>query len=94
MDPTKEKRDLARLFQEAGRAHHLAFLATNGEDPDWPRWYAEYLRPELARFGLNLTVDELARLLEEVEERRQSERPYPDWPFYYATFFLDGVRVA
>src|SRR5437867_6375182 len=38
---------LAALFREAGAAHHKAFAATDGEDPDWPSWYARYLAPRL-----------------------------------------------
>ena len=28
---------------ETAEAHHKAFAATEGEDPDWPLWYAGYL---------------------------------------------------
>ena len=28
---------------ETAEAHHKAFSATEGEDPDWPIWYADHL---------------------------------------------------
>jgi hypothetical protein len=34
--------DLANLLNETAEAHHKAFAATEGEDPDWPIWYADY----------------------------------------------------
>ncbi|MEL6675457.1 MAG: hypothetical protein AAFR61_24830 [Bacteroidota bacterium] len=38
---------LTQLFMETGHAHHQAFLATDGADPEWPLWYAEYLKEKL-----------------------------------------------
>ena len=32
--------ELAALFRETGAAHHQAFAAKGGDDPDWPAWYA------------------------------------------------------
>ena len=34
---------LAELLREASQAHHDAFTVTDGEDADWPIWYAAYL---------------------------------------------------
>jgi hypothetical protein len=34
---------LAALFKQTGEAHHEAFLDTDGDDPEWPLWYAKYL---------------------------------------------------
>jgi len=39
---------LEDLFRETGEAHHQAHIETNGADPEWPLWYAEYLRERLA----------------------------------------------
>jgi hypothetical protein len=30
--------ELANLLNETAEAHHKAFAATEGEDPDWPLW--------------------------------------------------------
>ncbi len=32
------RKDLVELFRETGRAHHSAFMATDGVDPEWPIW--------------------------------------------------------
>lgn len=84
---------LAQLFRDAGHAHHRAFLATNGDDPEWPRWYAEQLAPRMeVLLGRRFWVPELAECLRELEERRKAMQPTPDWPMFYAEFFVREAR--
>ena len=45
---TELRTGLVDLFREAGQAHHTAFTATDGDDPDWPIWYADYLQQPFA----------------------------------------------
>ena len=73
---------LAKLFRDAGRAHHAAFNATKRDDPAWAEWYAEYLSGPLSGFlGIDLTTSVLAQDLRTVNrEHGQSVR----WPEYYA----------
>lgn len=80
-----ELEQLAALFREAGTAHHQAFARTNGDDPEWPTWYAEFLVPRLAqlvdrRFG----VAEMAELLA-AWDREHARAMVPElWPEFYA----------
>ena len=76
---------LAKLFRDAGRAHHAAFQATNGDDPAWPEWYAAYLTDRLSRFlGIDLNPSALAHDLRTVyHEQGHGAR----WPEYYAGWF-------
>ncbi|HZL06196.1 MAG TPA: hypothetical protein VFE45_12415, partial [Coriobacteriia bacterium] len=39
---------LAQLLREIADAHHRTFAATDGEDPEWARWYAGEMAPRLA----------------------------------------------
>jgi hypothetical protein len=41
MDETTEK--ISALLHEAGETHHTVYRITDGEDPDWASWYAEWL---------------------------------------------------
>ena len=41
---TELRTNLVELLRETGHAHHAAFAATDGADPDWSIWYAEYLQ--------------------------------------------------
>ena len=34
-------------LKEVAKAHHQAFVETDGEDPDWPIWYAGELLEDL-----------------------------------------------
>ena len=90
MTPRAETTEqLPDLFREAGRAHHKAFISTNGEDPEWPIWYAEFLVSSLnSRLGTSLTKSELVYHLVKVEKDRSQDRSGPDWPAYYTRYFM------
>jgi hypothetical protein len=82
-------RKLEDLCRDTKEAHLEAFRHTDGADPDWAAWYAAYLRaPMAALLGVEFSVEELARLLVEVEARRNAESPDAGWEPYYARFFL------
>lgn len=34
---------IAELLHEAAETHHTVFRITDGEDPDWASWYADWL---------------------------------------------------
>jgi len=34
---------IAALLQEAAETHHVVFRITDGDDPDWASWYADWL---------------------------------------------------
>ncbi len=44
---------IAELLHEAAETHHTVFRITDGDDPDWASWYADWL----------LNLSELPRLL-------------------------------
>jgi hypothetical protein len=80
---------LAELFGAAGSAHHHAFAATNGDDPDWPVWYADYLAPRLsALLGRPLQSRMLAADLRTVDAEHRAQAPKADWTEFYADWFL------
>ena len=93
MDDQNDVRDprdtLAALLREAGRAHHIAFAHVNGEDAEWPSWYAAWLLPRLTPLlGRVPGVDALAAELHALEEERRALEPAPDWPGFYAERLL------
>ena len=80
---------VADLLREAGRAHHQAFTATDGEDPEWPIWYADYLRDRLGKLlNATFTRSELAYLLVSAEKEQAVRAPEADWAAHYARFLL------
>ncbi len=89
MSDTNLERQLARLFQETGHAHHQAFIETDGADPEWPIWYAGYLQSKLATiFETEMTKSTLVYLLVRVDKEHVSKAPESDWLTYYARFFI------
>ncbi len=84
------ERQLTELFQEAGEAHHKAFAATDGADPEWPIWYADYLvEPLRSRLTAQLTRSRIVYCLIAAEEERQGRAPDSPWAEYYARHFVD-----
>lgn len=81
--------DLADLFEETGHAHHAAFIDTDGADPEWPLWYANYLYDKLpAKLGATISKSELVYLLVTVDRQLNTEAPGANWTEYYARFFI------
>ncbi|MDR7482382.1 MAG: proline racemase family protein [Armatimonadota bacterium] len=80
---------LAALLREAAAAHHRAFAATGGEDPDWPLWYADYLQgPVSALLGRPVTRSALTCALAAAERAHRRQAPQADWPPFYADVLL------
>ncbi|HEX4654326.1 MAG TPA: hypothetical protein VH274_01150 [Mycobacteriales bacterium] len=36
-------RSVSALLHEAAETHHIVFRITDGDDPDWASWYADWL---------------------------------------------------
>ncbi len=84
------ERQLTELFQQAGKAHHEAFAATEGADPEWPIWYADHLvEPLRSRLTAQLTRSRIVYCLVAAEEERQARAPDSSWEDFYARRFVD-----
>lgn len=82
--------ELGNLFRGAGQAHHEAFIDTDGEDLEWPAWYAEYLIGKLSGLlNAKFSKSELIYLLVWAEKERSLRSPGADWARYYANFFIE-----
>lgn len=77
--------ELANLLNETADAHHKAFAATEGVDPDWPIWYADYLLEKMRQMlKATFTKSELVYLLVLMEKENGSIAPGSYWPRFYA----------
>jgi hypothetical protein len=86
---------LAQRFRDAGAAHHRAFAATDGEDPEWPSWYAAYLAPWFPDLvGEPLSVDRLAADLVIVDREYRDAGSALAWPEYYVEWFMQKYGRA
>jgi glutaredoxin len=82
--------NLAELLQEAGHAHHAAFADTDGADPDWSIWYADYLKEPFAqRFDMNFHRSQLVYCLMDADYEHQVRSPDSNWPDFYADELIE-----
>ena len=80
---------LAELLTETGRAHHAAFAATDGDDPEWPLWYAEYLHGKLGVFlDPEPTRSRIVQLLLNADDARTTAESDAPWPDFFARLML------
>lgn len=80
---------LAALFRQASEAHHRAFRETDGQDPEWPLWYAGYLQEPLEGImRRSFTRSDLVHFLLSADEEHARQSPRPEWPAFYAALFL------
>lgn len=83
------RQQLIELFRETGPAHHQAYIERNGEDPEWPLWYANYMQARLNRLlKTPVTQSKLVQLLVSAAEDQELKAPKADWTEYYADFLL------
>lgn len=77
--------ELTNLLNETGDAHHKAFAATEGEDPDWPLWYADYLLEKMRQMlKAKFTKSELVYLLILTDKENGSVAPGAYWSRFFA----------
>lgn len=80
-----QQEELAQVLRRAKQAHGEAFVHTDGEDPEWPEWYAEHMLEEV-RMLLDLpglsrqTLAHALASLDEEHRRQASSEPW--WRFY------------
>jgi len=81
---------LCELLREAGRVHHQAFIEVEGDDPDWPLWYAGYLLERLRQqLDPTLTRSQLVTDLVLAAEDHAHSAPESDWAAHYARFLME-----
>ena len=83
---------IADLLREAAETHHRVYRITDGEDPDWASWYADWLihHSELPQILHRTPVrSELVYLLVLLGKEVDDQRPPEPWEQYYARRLAD-----
>ena len=81
---------LANVFLETGHAHHEAFLATDGADPEWPLWYADHLQAPLSdALRSPFTKSQLVYCVMDADFEHQARAPESAWHEFYADQFVE-----
>jgi hypothetical protein len=90
MDREELVEAVAQLLTETSDAHHEAFHEHDGDDPEWPLWYAEYLLDRLEPLlDADLTRSELVYALVRAERERRGDSSSERWPEYYGGWLVD-----
>jgi hypothetical protein len=79
---------IAELLHEAAETHHVVYRITDGDDPDWASWYADWLLdlselPEV--LGSRTVRSHLVHALVELDREYTAESPAESWEDWYAT---------
>jgi hypothetical protein len=92
---TEKAKTISALLHEAAETHHIVYRISDGEDPDWASWYADWLT-KLSELRDTLDVrpvrSELVYMLVRLDKRYTSESPDEKWEDYYARGLLEHFR--
>jgi hypothetical protein len=83
---------LKELLLETAKEHHQAFIETDGEDTEWPLWYAGYLKEKIA--GLvekKISKSELIYLIVSAEKEKEKSKSKTGWEEFYADFIAERL---
>jgi hypothetical protein len=78
---------IAGLLHEAAETHHVVYRITDGDDPDWASWYADWLLdhselPDL--LGARPIRSHLVHDLVELDRAYVATSPEAPWEDWYA----------
>ena len=79
--------DIAALLHEAAETHHVVYRITDGDDPDWASWYADWLLrlSELPKLLGNEPVrSHLVHALVQLDREYTAEPREERWEDWYA----------
>jgi hypothetical protein len=87
-----DAKSLADLLHEAAETHHRVYRITDGEDPDWASWYANWLikLSELPKLpGRKPVRSELIYLLVLLDKEVTGRQLTEPWEQYYARRIIE-----
>lgn len=78
---------IAALLHEAAETHHSVYRITDGDDPDWASWYADWLLdlselPDI--LGARPIRSHLVHALVQLDRDYAAARPAEGWEDWYA----------
>jgi hypothetical protein len=83
---------VAELLHEAGETHHVVYRITDGVDPDWASWYADWLTQHSELPGLLGQApvrSELVWMLVQCDKDFGAGSPGARWEDSYATRLVE-----
>ncbi|MEX0850106.1 MAG: hypothetical protein WD015_01260 [Gaiellaceae bacterium] len=87
MEPSDTTARIAELLHEAAETHHVVYRITDGDDPDWASWYADWLLDlsELSELiGARPIRSHLVHALVDLDRQYTGEGLSDRWEDWYA----------
>jgi hypothetical protein len=89
-------RRVAELLPAAAETHHVDYRITDGDDPDWASWYADWLLdlselPDV--LGTRPVRSHLVHALVELDRRYAAESPTERWEDWYAARLAGRLEI-
>lgn len=97
MEPSDTTARIAELLHEAAETHHVVYRITDGDDPDWASWYADWLLDlsELSELlGARPIRSHLVHALVDLDRQYTAEEPDERWEDWYASRLVDTLGVS
>jgi hypothetical protein len=87
---------VAELLHEAAKTHHVVYRISEGEDPDWASWYADWLLdlselPDV--LGARPVRSHLVHALVELDRAYIAEGSGERWEDWYASRLAGRLRA-
>ena len=85
--------ELTAVLAAAGPAHHAAYIETDGDDPEWPLWYANHVDDDVRRIleRPELTVSRLVWAFVAADLSHRNEAPDEPWSRFYDEWFAAEI---
>ena len=88
--------EIARLLHEAAEAHHVVYRISDGDDPDWASWYADWLLdlselPDV--LGARPVRSHLVHALVELDREHAAAGTDERWEDWYAARLADRLGI-
>jgi hypothetical protein len=86
---------ISALLHQTGETHHVVYRISDGDDPDWASWYADWLLnlselPDLLE--VKPVRSELVYMLVRLNKKYSMESPDEKWEDFYARGLLEHFR--
>jgi hypothetical protein len=88
VEASTRAQEIAALLHEAAETHHVVYRITDGDDPDWASWYADWLLElsELpALLGARPVRSHLVHALVQLDRDFTAAAGSERWEDWYAT---------
>ena len=87
--------DLTAVYEQVAQAHHEAFAAVDGADPEWASWYAQRVASDFGRLlNAELSQSEIVSLLLSLAQEHRARGEGKPWPRFYAELTAERFVAA